>query len=197
MGKGEAQKYFPTSPAENQSLALLSLRTCIMPCPKTVRHRHSPKYLSWHHRLSCLIWNMERSVLWGTGQRGKGPHAHTHHLHFIQEVNAVKGWFWEDDHPAYYWKSSHADPWQWRADCRCRFPLLQTPSVPGPCHAQVCPSQLPSLGSAQECRWIWNSETSLSQVFSPPAGDALSDRLKKYKDVPIIPLYFADCKITL
>lgn len=55
------------------------------------------------------------------------------------------------------------------------------PPVPAPCHAQVCPSQVPSLDSVWGCRWIWNCVTSLSQVFSglgPPAGGALSDRLR-------------------
>lgn len=43
----------------------------------------------------------------------------------------VKGWFWEDAHPAYYWRSSHAHPlerwpifWVYH---RCRLPCLQCP----------------------------------------------------------------------
>lgn len=41
--------------------------------------------------------------------RGKraGLYAYAHRLHSIQEVNTPEGRFWEDDHPARYWRSSH------------------------------------------------------------------------------------------
>lgn len=70
---------------------------------------------------------------------------------------------------------------------------------PGVCQA----APKPGLGTrkhwARGCRWIWNCVTAPSQMFSglaPPSRWCFIRPSKKCKDVPTIPLYFADCKIT-
>lgn len=60
-----------------------------------------------------------------------------------------------------------------------QIPIPPVPPVPGPCHAQVCPSQLPSLDSVRGCRWIWNCVTfQMCSGLGSPTGGALSDRLR-------------------
>lgn len=81
-------------------------------------------------------------------EKGEGPHAYTHHLHFIQEADAVKGWFWEDNQLP----TSKADTLIHFGHIIGRASHASRSPVPGPCHPQVCPSQLPSLGSARGCR---------------------------------------------
>lgn len=82
----------------------------------------------------------------------------------------IQGSFQEDNCPAFSEKSSLAGPLQWWSVFwvyqRCRFPCLQVLLVPGPCHAQLCPSQLQSPDLAWGCRWVWKCVTSSSQVFS-------------------------------
>lgn len=76
-GKGEAEKCSPADPAENQRLALCSLVLLFLVTPgcDTV----TPKELLWRGGLSCLVWKVERGILWDTG--GAGTHTYSHHLH--------------------------------------------------------------------------------------------------------------------
>lgn len=160
VGKGRGLEVF-SSKSSRKPKTCFAFARAIIPHHTTLWHCHPPKEPLWRRGLSYLVWSMERGILWDTG--GKGT---TH----LTVTIFIQGSLQEDNCPAFSEKSSLAGPLQWWSVFwvyqRCRFLCLQVLLVPGPCHAQLCPSQLQSPDLAWGCRWVWKCVTSSSQVFS-------------------------------
>lgn len=160
VGKGRSLEVF-SSKSSRKPKTCFAFARAFIPHHTTLWHCPPPPRSSCGgvgSATSCGTW---REVFCDT-QGEEGPHTCSHHLH----SGLVSG----RQLPSFYWESSRAGPLQWWSVFlvyqRCRFPYLQVLLVPGPCHAQVCPSQLPSPHLAWGRRWVWKGVTSSSQKFS-------------------------------
>lgn len=185
MGKGRSLEMF-SSKCSRKPKSCFALARAFIPRHTTLWHCHpqGAPGASWAQppHLECG----ERSFVRNAFSCGKRDHTQSppsFSTHFRKSV------------ASFYWESSRAGPLQWWSVFwvyqRCRFPCLQILLVPGHCHAQVCPSQLPSPDLAWGCSWVWKCVTSQHPILNipsvfrirPSAGDAFSN-LRNTKESP-------------